>query len=146
MKVTVLSLNEDTVKFIVDGIDTAFANALRRTMVSEVPTMAVEDIFYYDNTSVVPDEVLAHRIGLVHKVISQAEFSEFVERFAASLAEKSPVAVRLALDAINHGKNLLLRDGLAYEARLSEECLKSEDSKEGRIAFAEKRKPNFKGR
>ncbi len=65
MKVTVLSLNEDTVKFIVDGIDTAFANALRRTMVSEVPTMAIEDIFYYDNTSVVPDEVLAHRIGMV---------------------------------------------------------------------------------
>ena len=65
MKVTMLSLNEDTVKFSVDGIDAAFANALRRTMVSEVPTMAIEDIFYYDNTSVVPDEVLAHRIGLV---------------------------------------------------------------------------------
>ncbi len=65
MKVTVLSLNEDTIKFTVDGVDTAFANALRRTMVSEVPTMAIEDIFYYDNTSVVPDEVLAHRIGMV---------------------------------------------------------------------------------
>jgi DNA-directed RNA polymerase subunit D len=65
MKVTVLSINEDTIKFSVDGIDNAFANALRRTMISEVPTMAIEDLFYYDNTSVVPDEVLAHRIGLV---------------------------------------------------------------------------------
>jgi DNA-directed RNA polymerase subunit D len=65
MKVTVVSVNEDTIRFIVDGIDSAFANALRRTMISEVPTMAIEDIFYYDNTSVVPDEVLAHRIGLV---------------------------------------------------------------------------------
>ncbi len=65
MKVTVLSINEDTIKFSVDGIDNAFANALRRTMVSEVPTMAIEDLFYYDNTSVVPDEVLAHRIGMV---------------------------------------------------------------------------------
>jgi DNA-directed RNA polymerase subunit D len=34
-------------------------------MVSEVPTMAIEDIFYFDNKSLVPDEVLAHRIGLV---------------------------------------------------------------------------------
>jgi DNA-directed RNA polymerase subunit D len=59
MKVTVVSVNEDTIRFIVDGIDSAFANALRRTMISEVPTMAIEDIFYYDNTSVVPDEVLA---------------------------------------------------------------------------------------
>ena len=65
MKVTVLSVNEDTIRFIVDGIDNAFANALRRTIVSEVPTMAIEDIFYYDNTSVVPDEILAHRIGMV---------------------------------------------------------------------------------
>jgi len=65
LKVTVLSLNEDTIRFSVESIDTAFANALRRTMISEVPTMAIEDIFYYDNTSVVPDEVLAHRIGLV---------------------------------------------------------------------------------
>jgi DNA-directed RNA polymerase subunit D len=65
MKVTMLSVNEDTIRFIVDGIDNAFANALRRTMISEVPTMAIEDIFYYDNTSVVPDEILAHRIGLV---------------------------------------------------------------------------------
>jgi len=65
MKVTVLSTGDDTIRFTVDGCDAAFANALRRTMVAEVPTMAVEDIFYYDNTSVVPDEVLAHRIGLV---------------------------------------------------------------------------------
>ena len=65
MKVTVLSVNEDTIRFIVDGIDNAFANALRRTIVSEVPTMAIEDIFYYENTSVVPDEILAHRIGMV---------------------------------------------------------------------------------
>ena len=65
MKVTVLSVNEETIRFSVDGVDNAFANALRRTMISEVPTMAIEDLFYYDNTSVVPDEVLAHRIGLV---------------------------------------------------------------------------------
>jgi len=63
LKITVLSVNEETIQFIVDGCDAAFANALRRTMMSDVPTMAVEDIFYFDNTSVVPDEVLAHRIG-----------------------------------------------------------------------------------
>ena len=65
MKVTVVSLNEDTIKFLVEGIDNALANALRRTTVSEVPTMAIDDIFFYDNTSVVPDEILAHRIGLM---------------------------------------------------------------------------------
>jgi len=64
LKVTVLSVTEDTVRFTVEGCDAAFANALRRTMMTDVPTMAVDDIFFFDNTSVVPDEVLAHRIGM----------------------------------------------------------------------------------
>lgn len=63
MKTTIVSLTEDTIRFLVEGVDTAFTNALRRTMVSEVPTMTIEDIFYFDNSSLVPDEILANRIG-----------------------------------------------------------------------------------
>jgi len=61
----IVSLNEDTVRFLVDGVNAAFANSLRRTMVAEVPIMTVDDIFYFDNSSIVSDEVLAHRIGFV---------------------------------------------------------------------------------
>ncbi|HHL41515.1 MAG TPA: DNA-directed RNA polymerase subunit D [Candidatus Bathyarchaeota archaeon] len=63
LKTTIVSLTEDTVRFLIEGVDTAFVNALRRTMVSEVPTMTIEDIFYFDNSSLVPDEILANRIG-----------------------------------------------------------------------------------
>jgi len=63
LKTTIVSLTEDTIRFLVEGVDTAFTNALRRTMVSEVPTMTIEDIFYFDNSSLVPDEILANRIG-----------------------------------------------------------------------------------
>ncbi|HEX9914169.1 MAG TPA: DNA-directed RNA polymerase subunit D [Candidatus Bathyarchaeia archaeon] len=65
MKTTIVSLTEDTIRFLLEGVDVAFANALRRTMVSEVPIMTIDDIFYFDNSSLVPDELLAHRIGLV---------------------------------------------------------------------------------
>ena len=65
MNIRIISLTEDKLTFLLEGVDTAFANALRRTMMSEVPIMAIEDIFYFDNTSLIPDEVLAHRIGLV---------------------------------------------------------------------------------
>jgi DNA-directed RNA polymerase subunit D len=65
LKTKIVSLNEDTIRFLLDGVDAAFANSLRRTMVSEVPMMTVDDIFYFDNSSLVPDEVLAHRIGFV---------------------------------------------------------------------------------
>ena len=64
MKITIISLTEDTIRFVVSGIDNAFANTLRRTMVAEVPIMTIEDIFYFDNSSLVPDEILAHRLGL----------------------------------------------------------------------------------
>jgi len=88
----------------------------------------------------------AYRIGLVNKVVPPERLSEFVERYAGQLAEKSPVAVRFAVDAIRHERKIMLTEGLAYEARLAEECFRSEDSKEGRRAFAQKRKPVFKGR
>lgn len=65
MKTKIVSLNEDTIRFLLDGVNAAFANSLRRTMVAEVPIMTVDDIFYFDNSSLMPDEVLAHRIGLV---------------------------------------------------------------------------------
>lgn len=65
MKTKVVSIDDDTIRFLVEGVEVAFANSLRRTMVAEVPMMAVEDIFYFDNSSLVPDEVLAHRVGLV---------------------------------------------------------------------------------
>ena len=92
------------------------------------------------------DAAEAHRIGLVHRVLPREDFGAFVDRFSHSMAEKSTLAIRLAMDAIRKGMTMSLQDGLEYEATLSEECLRSEDSKEGRVAFAEKRKPNFKGR
>lgn len=65
MRVEVLSITGDTVRFLVEGIDVSLANALRRTIISEVPSMTIDDIFIFDNSSVIPDEVLAQRIGFV---------------------------------------------------------------------------------
>jgi DNA-directed RNA polymerases I and III subunit RPAC1 len=52
-------------EFELVGIDAAIANAFRRILISEVPTMAVKTVYFHDNTSIVQDEVLAHRIGLI---------------------------------------------------------------------------------
>ncbi len=65
MRVEILSLDADTTRFVLEGVDFAFANALRRTMIAEVPCMTIDDVFVFDNSSVIPDEALAHRIGLV---------------------------------------------------------------------------------
>jgi DNA-directed RNA polymerase subunit D len=65
MRVEVLSVDGDTVRFLLGGVDVAFANALRRTMIMDVPCMVIDDIFFFDNSSAVADENLAHRIGYV---------------------------------------------------------------------------------
>jgi DNA-directed RNA polymerases I and III subunit RPAC1 len=47
------------------GIDASIANAFRRILLAEVPTIAIEDVFVYNNTSIIHDEVLAQRLGLI---------------------------------------------------------------------------------
>ncbi|KAI4122183.1 MAG: hypothetical protein LQ338_005966 [Usnochroma carphineum] len=51
--------------FSLIGIDASIANAFRRILIAEIPTLAIEYVFVHNNTSIVQDEVLAHRLGLI---------------------------------------------------------------------------------
>nr|KAF6341866.1 RNA polymerase I and III subunit C [Myotis myotis] len=64
-RVDVVHMDENTLEFDMVGIDAAIANAFRRILLAEVPTMAVEKVLVYNNTSIVQDEILAHRLGLI---------------------------------------------------------------------------------
>jgi len=63
--VNVLELNDEEMVFEMIGVDAPIANAFRRILIAEVPTMAIEKVMITDNTSIVHDEVLAHRLGLI---------------------------------------------------------------------------------
>ena len=64
-RLEVTAMNEEKVEFEMEGISPAIANAFRRILISEVPTMAIEKVFVVNNTSIIQDEVFAHRLGLV---------------------------------------------------------------------------------
>ncbi|XP_071595357.1 DNA-directed RNA polymerases I and III subunit RPAC1 isoform X2 [Heliangelus exortis] len=64
-RVDIIREEEGALEFDMVGIDAAIANAFRRILLAEVPTMAVEKVFVYNNTSIVQDEILAHRLGLI---------------------------------------------------------------------------------
>ncbi|XP_077138031.1 DNA-directed RNA polymerases I and III subunit RPAC1 isoform X2 [Ranitomeya variabilis] len=64
-RVDVVRMEDDALEFDMVGIDAALANAFRRILLAEVPTMAVEKIYVYKNTSIIQDEILAHRLGLI---------------------------------------------------------------------------------
>ena len=64
-RVEVQKLTSEEIVFDLIGIDAALANAFRRILLAEVPTMAIEKVFILNNTSMIQDEVLAHRLGLI---------------------------------------------------------------------------------
>ena len=51
--------------FSLVGVDASIANAFRRILIAEIPTLAIENVYIHNNTSVIQDEVLAHRLGLI---------------------------------------------------------------------------------
>lgn len=65
LAIEVLSLNTEEIIFDLKGVDVSIANALRRILIAEVPTVAVENVWITENSGLVQDEVLAHRVGLV---------------------------------------------------------------------------------
>lgn len=61
----ITSLSSERIELDLVGVDASIANAIRRVLIAEVPTVAVEHVYVFKNTSIVQDEVLAHRLGLV---------------------------------------------------------------------------------
>jgi (E)-benzylidenesuccinyl-CoA hydratase len=88
----------------------------------------------------------AYRIGLINKVVPQTELMNEVECWVEILLERGPLALRAAKQAILQGLSLPLDDGMKLEQKLFASLLQTEDAREGPLAFAQKRKPNFKGK
>ncbi|HLF16031.1 MAG TPA: DNA-directed RNA polymerase subunit D [Candidatus Thermoplasmatota archaeon] len=65
LKIEVQQLSDRVCKLVIEGVHPYFVNALRRTLMSEVPKLAIDKVTFYDNTSALFDEMIAHRIGLL---------------------------------------------------------------------------------
>ena len=88
----------------------------------------------------------AWRIGLVERLVPAADVLAAARELARALAEKAPVALRYAKEAVVKGLELPLADGLRLENDLATLLRTTEDRVEGAKAFLEKRKPRFTGK
>ena len=92
------------------------------------------------------DAKTAARWGLVNKVVGKGAWLTEAIELARVIAERPPLAVRLAKRAVQVAEDTGLAEGLRAERELFEEAMASEDRVEGMTAFLEKREPRFKGR
>lgn len=90
------------------------------------------------------DEAL--RIGLVNRVTEQAELLPTAESIARKIIANAPLAVKYAMEAVEHGMEMPQEEGLFLEATLFGLCCATEDMREGTRAFLEKRAAKFQGK
>jgi enoyl-CoA hydratase/carnithine racemase len=88
----------------------------------------------------------AVRYGLANKVVAADEFEAAVADWAAKLASKSPVLMRLGHDAMYRQQDMAIDDALEYLRSQLTLTFSTEDIEEGVRAFFEKREPKWKGR
>ncbi|KAK4683563.1 DNA-directed RNA polymerase II subunit RPB3, partial [Tremellales sp. Uapishka_1] len=63
--VLVRSLTKEEAVFHLSGVELAYANSMRRVMMADVPTICIDQVLFKQNTTPIPDEMLAHRLGMV---------------------------------------------------------------------------------
>ena len=90
------------------------------------------------------EEALQH--GLINRVVPTELYLEEAIKFAAEIAARAPVALRLAKEAVNASYEMSLAAGIAHERRLFYMLFSTEDQKEGMDAFINKRKPEWRGK
>lgn len=88
----------------------------------------------------------AERVGIVNKVVEAAQFDEVVAEWAAKLAAKSPVLMRLGKNALFHAQDMSLSEALEFLHANLTLAFSTEDMHEGVNAFFEKRDPVWRGR
>jgi enoyl-CoA hydratase len=88
----------------------------------------------------------AYQLGIVNRVVPAEVTIDVARLLAAQLADKAPVAVRLAKESVNRSLETPLAEGLAVERKNFYFLFATEDQKEGMRAFLEKRRAQFRGR
>lgn len=140
-----LRICSDTAKFAIPAarLGLGYGYTRIRRLLDVVSPAFAKEIFFTARQFGAED---ARIMGLVNRVLPQGELEAYVTDYARQIAANAPLTVssikRIVGEAL---KDPMDRD-LALCERLVRECFESEDYAEGRLAFAEKRKPSFRGR
>lgn len=96
--VRIRELKKDRVNFILENVDLALANSIRRVVMADIPTVAIDMVEIHSNTTVLPDEFIAHRLGMVPLVSANCDEGIRYTRDCTCLSGCKYCAIELRLD------------------------------------------------
>lgn len=131
----------NTLVFELLHTDVSFANALRRIMIADVPTVAIEHVYMWNNSSIVHDEVLSHRIGLVPINADPRLFDDILGE-EDDPTDRNTIVFRLEVkcgsregkEADNERERAVNSDGNRF-AKRDEDCVDEQDSTMGEVGL-----------
>ena len=96
INIRILEKEDNYLKMVIEGVSPPLVNALRRVLISDVPCLAIDEVVILDNTSVMFDEVLAHRLALIPLKTNLKKFPK-IEECEEGLVDQSQCSARLTL-------------------------------------------------
>jgi len=138
-----LAIASDRASFGVNGIDVGLFCTTPGVAITRglKPKHAMEMLL----TGEMVDASTAREFGLVNRVVPAEYLTQVVQKYAATIAAKSPVAVRMGKEAFYKQREMDLAEAYDYTARVMVENMLAKDACEGIDAFITKRKPKWTG-
>lgn len=119
MEVDLLELSDRSARFILSGVDASFANGLRRAMLADVPTLAIEEVGIYNNTSVLYDEQIGLRMALIPIATNYEEFVPHTECSCEDGCPACSVAFTLSVEAEDEDRMVYSGDLVSSDPKVS---------------------------
>jgi DNA-directed RNA polymerase subunit D len=108
MKLSILESDDKGLRFRLEGTNFSFANALRRSMINSVGTLAIDTVTFYENSSAMFDEYIAHRVGLI-PIHTPKDYDE-KDEVVFSLSAEGPSIV-LSKELVSTSKGTSVANG-----------------------------------
>ncbi len=96
IKVRIVEKSDNYLKFVIEGVPPQIVNALRRVLIADMPCLAIDEVVVLDNTSVMFDEVLAHRLAMIPLKTNLKRFPK-IEECEEGLVDQAQCSARLIL-------------------------------------------------
>jgi len=105
--VRIRELKKDRVNFVLENVDISFANSFRRVMMADIPTVAIDMVEFETNTTVLPDEFIAHRLGMIPLVSANCDEAIRYSRDCTCLESCQNCSIELVLNvACNENRTM----------------------------------------